>query len=100
MHLFVQAVELAAAAELEAEGQKEAAMLAKRERLREEPPAGPATTHIRISLPQGKRIERRFLRTETLAVRCAMPSKITLRHIFCFGMGRLYEILSTSSSAT
>jgi hypothetical protein len=50
-------------------------MLAKRERLKEEPPSSPATTHIRISLPQGKRIERRFRKTDTLAVSCAAPTQ-------------------------
>ena len=58
--------ELEAALEISVALNREAALRRARERLSAEPPAGPDTTKLRLQLPNGSKIDRRFLATSTL----------------------------------
>ena len=69
-----EAARLAAAKKAEEEAAAEAAEVARRERakrareeLADEPPAGPNTTLLRIRLPNGTVLTRRFLKSATAA---------------------------------
>jgi hypothetical protein len=59
--------ELSAALELSKALDKEATLRRKRDGLAPEPPPGPDTTKIRLQLPNGSKIDRRFLASSTLA---------------------------------
>jgi len=58
--------ELEAALELSEKLDKEANLKRKRDRLGAEPPAGADTTKLRIMLPNGSKIDRKFLASETI----------------------------------
>ena len=58
--------ELEAALELSKTLDKEANLKRKRESLQAEPPKGPEATKLRLQLPNGSKIDRRFLATSTL----------------------------------
>jgi len=49
---------------------KEACLKRKRERLRAEPPAGADTSKLRLQLPNGSKLDRRFLASATLQEVC------------------------------
>mmetsp|Transcript_10579 Transcript_10579/g.24649 ORF Transcript_10579/g.24649 Transcript_10579/m.24649 type:complete len:214 (+) Transcript_10579:2-643(+) len=58
--------ELEAALELSEKLDKEASLKRKRDRLGAEPPAGTDTTKLRIMLPNGSKIDRKFLASGTI----------------------------------
>jgi FAS-associated factor 2 len=58
--------ELAAAMELSKSLERESTLKRKRDGLKPEPPAGPDTTRLRLQLPNGSKIDRRFLATQTV----------------------------------
>ena len=58
-----EAQELEAAVELSRQLSHESDVQRKKDRLVEEPPAGPDSTNLRINLPAGGRLQRRFPRT-------------------------------------
>ena len=61
--------ELAEAVELSRQLSRESDVERKKKRLEEEPPAGPNATNLRINVPSGSRLQRRFLSSATLQVR-------------------------------
>ena len=59
-------IELDAAIELSRTLDKEASLKRKRDRLVAEPPPGPDTTKLRLQLPNGSKIDRRFPSSATV----------------------------------